>query len=181
MHISHRAAVFPLASPKRKSVSVPICPDPPSRILGANWQESAINSPSQWLRTRAANGSESGRSAKMRHTSVGGSTRVLHTNRESVNLPIPVGPHASENAGAIVSNPAGRVLRISLEMSRPAPYCQYFMGRRMLEEDRRQIKRWKAFRRRTAQIRQNCEPGDPFCRPRQRQALLHWAYDSRKI
>lgn len=53
----------------------------------------------------------------MRHTSVGGSTRVLHTNRESVNLPIPVGPHASENAGAIVSNPAGRVLRISLEMS----------------------------------------------------------------
>jgi len=55
------------------------------------------------------------------------------------------------------------------------------MGRRMLEEDKRQIKRWKAFRRRTAQIRQNCEPSDPFCRPRQRQALLHWAYDSRKI
>ena len=27
----------------------------------------------------------------------------------------------------------------------------------------------------------NCDPGDPFCRPRQRQALLHWAYDSRKI
>jgi len=37
----------------------------------------------------------------------------------------------------------------------------------------RQIKRWKAFRQRTAQIRQNCELGDPFCRPRQRQALLH--------
>lgn len=60
-------------------------------------------------------------------------------------------------------------------------YCRYFMGRRMPEEDRRQIRRWKAFRRHIAQIRQNCEPGDPFCRPRQRQALLHWAYDSRNI
>ena len=60
-------------------------------------------------------------------------------------------------------------------------YCRYFMGRRMPEEDNRQIKRWKAFRRHVTQLRKNCEPGDPFCRPRQRQALLHWAYDSRKI
>ena len=60
-------------------------------------------------------------------------------------------------------------------------YCRYFMGRRMLEEDKRQIKRWTAFRRHITQIKRNCEPGDPFCRPRQRQALLHWAYDSRNI
>ena len=60
-------------------------------------------------------------------------------------------------------------------------YCRYYMGRRMPVEDRRQIARWAAIRRHVAQIRRNCEPGDLDCRRRQRQALLHWAYDSRKI
>ena len=57
-------------------------------------------------------------------------------------------------------------------------YCRYYMGRRT-DDDERQIKRWKGMRRHIAQIKKNCQPGDVTCRPRQRQALLHWAYDSR--
>jgi hypothetical protein len=60
-------------------------------------------------------------------------------------------------------------------------YCRYYSGRRLGEEDDRQIKRWRAFRRHAQQVRMHCEPGDPFCRPRQRQALLQWAYDSRML
>ncbi len=59
-------------------------------------------------------------------------------------------------------------------------YCRYYMGRRS-EDDERQIKRWKAMKRHIAQIRKHCFKGDIKCRPVQRQALLHWAYDSRYI
>ncbi len=59
-------------------------------------------------------------------------------------------------------------------------YCRYYMGRRH-EDDERQIKRWQAMKRHIAQIRNNCLPRDLDCRRKQRQALLHWAYDSRKI
>lgn len=58
-------------------------------------------------------------------------------------------------------------------------YCRYYMGRRLPEEDQRQIKRWKAIKRHLAQIQLNCRAGDSFCRPRQRQAVLHWGYDAR--
>ncbi len=60
-------------------------------------------------------------------------------------------------------------------------YCRYYMGRRIESEDDRQIKRWLAIGRHIAQIKKNCRPGDLFCRRKQRQAVLHWAYDSRKI
>lgn len=59
-------------------------------------------------------------------------------------------------------------------------YCRYHMGRRC-PDDERQIRRWKAMKRHVAQIRVGCMEGDWGCRRKQRQALLHWAYDSRNL
>ena len=59
-------------------------------------------------------------------------------------------------------------------------YCRYYMGRRC-PDDEHQIKRWQAMRRHIVQIKKNCARRDLSCRKKQRQALLHWAYDSRKL
>jgi hypothetical protein len=59
-------------------------------------------------------------------------------------------------------------------------YCRYYMGRRS-RDDARQIRRWRAIAGHVSAIRKNCEPRDVQCRRRQRQAVLHWAYDSRRI
>jgi len=59
-------------------------------------------------------------------------------------------------------------------------YCRYYMGRRS-DDDTRQIKRWKGMKRHVSQIKNNCIALDMDCRKKQRQAVLHWAYDSRKI
>lgn len=60
-------------------------------------------------------------------------------------------------------------------------YCRYYYGRRIEDEDHRQIKRWKSMKRHVGGVKKNCEKKDGSCRKKQRQALLHWAYDSREI
>lgn len=59
-------------------------------------------------------------------------------------------------------------------------YCRYYLGRRH-PDDARQIKRFKQMARHVAQLKKNCIKMDWQCRPKQRQALLHWAIDSRKL
>lgn len=56
-------------------------------------------------------------------------------------------------------------------------YCRYWLGRRIAGLDELQITRWKSFKRHLAQVEKNCLPADLSCRPRQRQALLQWAYN----
>ena len=57
-------------------------------------------------------------------------------------------------------------------------YCRFSNGRRMLEIDKIQILRWKAFGpRHIGGIKKNCQKKNISCRRKQRQALLQWAYD----
>ena len=57
-------------------------------------------------------------------------------------------------------------------------YCRFSIERRILEIDKIQIGRWKAFGpRHIGGIKKNCLKKFFSCRKKQRQALLQWAYN----
>lgn len=67
-------------------------------------------------------------------------------------------------------------------------YCRYYIGRRIPNVDKKQISRWKSFARHRGQILASLRKMDKKDRPttkseimkhrpKQRQALLQWAYD----
>lgn len=58
-------------------------------------------------------------------------------------------------------------------------YIAYFLGRRIPEIDKIQIARWRSFvARHQGQINHFCSLKDKTCRPKQRQGLLQWGWDS---
>lgn len=58
-------------------------------------------------------------------------------------------------------------------------YIKYFEGRRIEDEDKWQIGRWRSFvARHQGQITASCKLDDLDCHAKQRQGLLQWGWDS---
>jgi hypothetical protein len=55
-------------------------------------------------------------------------------------------------------------------------YCRYYLGRRMPDVDKIQIKRWRSFNRHYAQYLKHTKNKGIDKHPKRRQALLQWSY-----
>jgi len=103
------------------------------------------------------------------------SRQPLNVWRENGWVPRPPGMRGGKNT-------KGRVILADREANPDERgwfqwYCRYWMGRRLPELDNMQIGRWRSFARHAGAIRAGCGRGALSCRPRERQALLQWAYN----
>ena len=61
-------------------------------------------------------------------------------------------------------------------------YFRFYIGRRIPDIDRKQILRWQKFGKRfLPSLKNSCKEKDMKCKPKLRQSLIQWGYDSREI
>ncbi len=131
--------------------------------------------PQEWYLFAAAAGklSPSGPNLACNYFGVG-SRQPLQVWRENGWAPRPRGPAKAGTTGRDMLS--GRVSNPD-ERGWFQWYCRYWLGRRIPELDRVQIGRWRSFARHAGAVRKGCATRDLSCRPRERQALLQWAYN----
>lgn len=103
-------------------------------------------------------------------------------------LPRKEEPDEKRNYYGVVSRQSLKVWRANGWTTKHSPlgwwewYAKYYFGRRLEDEDKWQIGRWRSFvARHMGQVKASCDMKDKDCHTAQRQGLLQWGWDSTKL